>query len=104
MGIDYVQKGQGKGLSSIGDFLQTVAIVSDVHTKPAMGVSAGSGHISSAFSGDITPDVKELNKVNGLADEYFSHFADVSARWPYGLGKYLLMKMGDALHKDGVLT
>jgi len=102
--IDYVQKGQGKGLSAIGDFLQTIAVGADIHTKPALGVSAGTGGIVSTFSGDLIPDVKELNKVNGLADEYYSHFADVSARWPYGLGKYLLMKMGDALHKDGVLT
>merc|ERR1711998_557087 len=57
--LEYIQKGGGsrKGLNSIGDFLQSVAIV---------------------------PEVKEINKVNGLCDEYMQVYAAVRARWPYG--------------------
>merc|ERR1712196_400857 len=61
--VTYVTKGGGKNLFSVGDFLQTVALVADVHTKPAEGVSAGSGVIQPAFGGDIVPDVREINKV-----------------------------------------
>merc|ERR1711970_376422 len=55
-------------------------------------------------SGDITPDVKELNKVNGLADEYYQQYAQVASRWPWGLGAYLLKALAKSITKDGVLT
>merc|ERR1712224_886094 len=41
--MDYIQGGKGRRLLSVGDFLQSVAIVSKVHTKAEAGVSAGSG-------------------------------------------------------------
>merc|ERR1711988_799706 len=102
--IDYVQKGDGKALFSIGDFLQTVALVADVHTKPAEGVSAGSGVIQPAFGGSVVPDVKEINKVNGLMDEYMHCLTQVQMRWPWGLGKYLINKLAQSMQGDGVLT
>merc|ERR1711988_779700 len=36
--IDYVQKGHGKGLGSIGDLLQAMAISADIKTEPALGI------------------------------------------------------------------
>merc|ERR1711934_397096 len=76
--LEYIQKGGGsrKGLNSIGDFLQSVAVV---------------------------PEVKEINKVNGLCDEYMQVYAAVRARWPYGIGKYMLVKLADSMTKEGVL-
>merc|ERR1711918_329247 len=71
---------------------------------PAEGIAAGSGSITSAFSGDIIPEVSEINKVNGLVDEYMHVYAQCRDRWPYGLGKYLLVKMVDSMTKDGCLT
>jgi len=102
--LDYIQKGNGKGLSAIGDFLQTVAIVSAVKTKAAEGLSAGSGKIEPAFGGDIIPEVTTVSKVNGLVDEYSKAYTAVSQRWPYGLGKYLLSKLSTAMTKGGVLS
>merc|ERR1711998_429853 len=93
--LEYIQKGGGsrKGLNSIGDF----------KTKPAEGVSAGAGELIAPFSGDIVPEVKEINKVNGLCDEYMQVYAAVRARWPYGIGKYMLVKLADSMTKEGVL-
>jgi len=102
--VTYVTKGGGKNLFSVGDFLQTVALVADVHTKPAEGVSAGSGVIQPAFGGDIVPDVKEINKVNGLMDEYMHCLTQVQMRWPWGLGKYLINKLAESMQGDGILT
>merc|ERR1711968_243376 len=102
--IDYVQKGQGKGLGSMGDLLQAVAIAADIKTEPALGISAGAGEIMPAFGGSIVPDVSDVSKVNGLADEYFKVKQTVDGAYPYGLGKYLLGKFSEAMAKGGVLT
>merc|ERR1711871_112731 len=102
--LEYVQKGEGKGLSSIGDLLMQIAVVSDIKTKPAEGLSAGGGELTPAFGGDIVPDVKEITKVNGLCEEYYKVRANVDGAWPYGLGKYLLMKLSASMAGPGVLT
>jgi len=91
-------------LSAIGDFLYSVSEGSSIKTKPAEGVAAGAGALTATFSGDIVPEVSEINKVNGLVDEYMSIFTSCQMRWPYGLGKYLLAKLSHAMTKDGVLT
>merc|ERR1719502_301199 len=85
--LDYIQKGGAsrKGLNSIGDFLQAVAVVSDVKTKPAEGITAGSGELVGPFTGSIIPEVKEVNKINGLCDEYMQ------------------VKLAESMTKDGVL-
>jgi hypothetical protein len=101
--MDYVQKGKGKGLSAIGDFLQSVAVVSAIKTKAAEGVSAGSGKIQPAFGGSIIREVKSLSKVNGLVNEYSQVYNQVKMRWPYGLGNYLLGRLAAAMAKDGIL-
>merc|ERR1711861_54153 len=73
-------------------------------TKAAEGISAGAGEIKAAFGGDIIPEVSEINKVNGLVDEYMRIYAQCRERWPYGLGRYLLEKLAESMTKDGVLT
>merc|ERR1712070_792870 len=101
--IDYVQKGQGKGLSSIGEFLMSVAVASSIKTKAAFGVSAGSGSIEPAFAGDSVKEVVEISKVNGLVDEYSKLWQQTAMAYPYGLGKYLMGKLAQSMTANGVL-
>jgi len=101
--MDYIQKGEGKGLSSIGDFLQAVAVNSAVKTKPSQGLTAGSGTLEAAFGGELIHEVKDITKVNGLVDEYSKIFTTVNGRWPFGLGRYLLSKLSDSMAKGGIL-
>lgn len=101
--MDYIQKGEGKGLSSIGDFLQAVAVTSAVKTKPSQGLTAGSGTLEAAFGGELIHEVKDITKVNGLVDEYSKIFTTVNGRWPFGLGRYLLSKLSDSMAKGGIL-
>merc|ERR1711970_611673 len=54
---DYLAKGKGRNLSSIGDLLNTLAEISNVHTKPAEGEGYG------------------LAKIHGLVNEYVSNLA-----------------------------
>merc|ERR1711918_227587 len=56
-------------LSSVGDFLQTVAFSAVIRTKAAEGVGAGATKLNPVFGGGIIPAVKELSKVNGRVDE-----------------------------------
>merc|ERR1712139_611879 len=67
--VSYIQRGHGKGLASVGDFLQTVAFSAAIRTKAAEGVGAGATKLNPAFGGSIIPVVKELSKVNGLVNE-----------------------------------
>merc|ERR1711924_234227 len=72
----YVVKGKGKNLSSLGDLLATVASLSHV---------------------------KAVNKINGLVNEYSGVTNAVRARWPMGLGKYLLLKLEESMLGKGAL-
>merc|ERR1712110_273621 len=44
-----------------------------------------------------------MGKINGLVNEYSMVVNQVRARWPLGLGKYLLMKFEESMSKKGVL-
>merc|ERR1711998_747090 len=70
---DYVSKGEGRAMSSIGDFLVTVG---------AMGA---------------------VKAINGLVNEYTKCAEQVRFRWPMGLGKYLLDKLEESMTAAGVL-
>merc|ERR1711907_839871 len=90
----YVIKGKGKNLSSLGDLLSTVAGLSHVKAVKAEGVGAG---------GDSVPAIFTSKKINGLCNEYSGVTNAVRARWPMGLGKYLLLKLEESMLGKGVL-
>merc|ERR1711939_502021 len=102
--VTFIQRGRGKALSSVGDFLQTVAFSAVIRTKAAEGVGAGATKLNPAFGGGIIPAVKELSKVNGLVNEYMRILTAVRMRWRMGLGKYLLGRLAEAMQKEGILS
>merc|ERR1711939_419351 len=81
--IDYTTKNSGRGLSAVGDFLTTVASLSQVRTKPTEGAGAGGKKLLPLFGGKSVP---------------------VSQSWPLGLGHYLLGKVQASMQKNGLLT
>merc|ERR1712188_246287 len=101
--LKYVAKGKGKNLSSIGDLLTQVAALSAVKIKKAEGVGAGASSIPSVFSGKNIKVASSLTKINGLVNEYSSVTNAARLRWPMGLGKYLLAKLGVSMLAKGVL-
>jgi len=101
--VDYLQKGKGRNLSSVGDLLQTVAAASDVKTPMAEGMGFGGDSLPLIFSGKTVKVDNSISKINGLVDEYITTLAQVKSRWPLGLGKYLLAKLEIAMAKAGAL-
>jgi hypothetical protein len=99
---DYLAKGKGRNLASIGDLLQTVA-VEDVKVKPAQGEGFGAAQLPLIFSGEEVKVDNSVSKINGLVNEYIKTMGQVKARWPMGLGKYLLSKLEIAMQKTGAL-
>merc|ERR1711865_1238725 len=77
---DYVSKGKGKNLSSLGDLLMTVNALSDIKEVKAEGVGFGADTLPAIFTDDAVP-----------------------MRWPMGLGKYLLSKLEESMLEKGVL-
>merc|ERR1711959_331465 len=102
--VSFIQRGRGKGLSSVGDFLQTVAFSAAIRTKAAEGVGAGATKLAPTFGGGFIPAVKELSKINGLVNEYMRILTAVRMRWRMGLGKYLLGRLAEAMQKKGILA
>merc|ERR1719440_71302 len=100
---DYLQKGKGRNLSSVGDLLNTVAGLSDVKTAPAEGMGFGGDTLPMIFSGKTVKVDGAVSKINGLVDEYIATLGQVKERWPLGLGKYLLAKLEIAMSKAGAL-
>merc|ERR1711881_693403 len=102
--VTFIQRGRGKALSSVGDFLQTVAFSSAIRTKAAEGVVAGATKLAPTFGGGFIPAVKELSKINGLVNEYMRILTAVRMRWRMGLGKYLLGRLAEAMQRKGILA
>merc|ERR1712096_523422 len=73
---DYVGKGKGRNLSS---------------------------KIPALFSGKSIKVSNAVSKINGLVNEYTQSVAQVRARWPLGLGKYLVDKLEISMMANGVL-
>merc|ERR1719217_1681456 len=92
---DYVAKGKGRGLGSIGDLLKTVGSRAHVKVGKDEGVGAGAGKIPLIFSSKHVKVANPVNKINWLVDEYVKLLNEVQARWPIGLGKYLPSKVSD---------
>merc|ERR1712167_178884 len=102
--IDYRKKGKnGRNLSSIGDLLQTVAALGAVKPPKAEGLGMGGKTIPTIFSEKKIKVGNAVAAINGLVNEYSTSCAQVRARWPMGLGKYLLDKLEESMLEKGVL-
>merc|ERR1711988_806851 len=82
---EYVAKGKGRNLSSLGDLLNTITGLAAVRAGKAEGLGAGASSLKPIFGG------KNI-KIHALVDEYMGVVTAVRRRWPMGIGKYLLMK------------
>merc|ERR1711881_50360 len=102
--IDYTTKNSGRGLSSVGDLLTTVAALSRIRTKPAEGPGAGGKTVLPLFGGKKVSVATSWSKTNGLCNEYIKAMTTVRQRWPLGLGHYLLGKVQSSMQKSGLLT
>merc|ERR1711975_109263 len=100
---DYVIKGKGKNLSSLGDLLTTISGLSSVKVQKAEGVGMGASTIPSIFTAKKIKVSNTVTKINGLVNEYTGVITAVRARWPMGLGKYLLLKLEESMLGKGVL-
>merc|ERR1711959_547556 len=101
--VDYRRKGKnGRNLSSVGDLLQTVASLGAVKPPKAEGLGMGGKTIPSIFGKNIKVG-GQVAAINGLVNEYSTSCAQVRARWPMGLGKYLLDKLEQSMLAKGVL-
>merc|ERR1712178_549181 len=101
--IDYTAKGKGQNLSSIGDLLRTIGAMGAVKAPNAQGLGMGGDKIRSIFAGKDIKVGNALAAVNGLVNEYAMACKGVRARWPLGLGKYLLDKLEVPMLAKGVL-
>merc|ERR1711912_126827 len=101
--IDYTAKGKGRNLSSIGDLVQTIGALGAAHAVKAQGLGMGGNKIRSVFSAKTVEVSNSLTAVNGLVNEYAGSCKLVRARWPMGLGKYLMDKLEVSMLSKGVL-
>jgi len=100
---DYLQKGKGRNLSSIGDLLASIASMKSVKSKNAGGVGFGQTTMKSPFSGRKIPVAEGVSKINGLVNEYIGVLGQVKNRWNMGLGAYLVQKLEVAMQGTGAL-
>merc|ERR1711970_173877 len=100
---DYLQKGKGRNLGSIGDLLNSLAQISHVKTAPAEGEGFGEPSIPLIFSGKKVKVDNSISKINGLVNEYIEEVGAVKSRWQMGLGKYLIAKLEIAMQGKGAL-
>merc|ERR1712159_870757 len=100
---DYVGAGKGRGLSSIGDLLQTVAAIGAVKAPKAEGAGFGASELTEIFSGKSMKVPNAVAKINGLVNEFTSSAKQVRERWPMGLGMYLLDKLEESMMGKCVL-
>merc|ERR1711871_619922 len=100
---DYTTAGKGRGLSSVGDLLQTVAAIGAVKAPKAEGAGMGASELRTIFSGKHIKVPNAVAKINGLVNEFTTSAKQVRERWPMGLGKYLLDKLEESMMGKGVL-
>merc|ERR1712100_578308 len=94
---DYVTKGKGKNLSSLGDLLSNVALLADVKVEKEEGIGMGSAELPAIFTGNAIKVDKSVSKINALVNEYSKVTHQVRLRWHVGLGKYLLCKLEESM-------
>merc|ERR1712159_120232 len=100
---DYVGEGKGRGMSSIGDLLVTVAGMGAVHAPAEEGVGMGGDELPAIFSGKTVKVSNAVGAINGLVNEFTESASQVRNRWPMGLGKYLLERLEASMMDKGVL-
>merc|ERR1711966_498364 len=100
---EYVAKGKGRNLSSLGDLLNSVTALAPVRAGKAEGIGAGGNKLQPIFGGKSIKVDNAPTKINALFDEYMGVVTAVRRRWPMGIGKYLLMKTEAAMQGKGVL-
>merc|ERR1712023_192557 len=100
---DYVAKGKGRALSSIGDLLATVGAQGAVHAPAEEGLGMGGDEVGTIFSGETFKVPAGKATINGLVNEYVTSCMQVRNRWPMGLGKYLLDRLEVSMMGKGVL-
>merc|ERR1711966_521251 len=100
---DYLEKGKGRNLSSLGDLLKSIGGLKDVKAAAAKGVGFGAKTTELPFSGSVIKADDSVSKVNGLVNEYLDIISGVKDRWPLGLGKYLIAKLEVAMQGTGAL-
>merc|ERR1712072_943976 len=81
----------------------TVGTLGAVHAKPKEGLGMGGSKLPAIFSGDTIKVSNAVAAINGLVNEYTNACTQVRARWPMGLGKYLLDKLEESMTGKGVL-
>merc|ERR1711998_143125 len=100
---DYVIKGKGRGLSSVGDLLVTLGQLEAVHAPAEEGLGMGGDELPTIFSGETVHVSGAVAAINGLVNEFTEAAVQVRERWPMGLGKYLLDKLEESMVDKGVL-
>merc|ERR1712167_530402 len=63
---DYLKKGKGRNLSSIGDLLSTLAASGKTKPKPAEGTGFGEKSMPNIFSGKPVKPTGSVTAINGL--------------------------------------
>jgi len=102
--IDYRKSGKnGRNLSSIGDLLATIAALGAVKPPKAEGLGMGGKKLPTLFTAKTIKVSNAVAAINGLVNEYATSCSQVRARWPMGLGKYLLAKLEQSMLAKGVL-
>merc|ERR1712093_896750 len=100
---EYVAKGKGRNLSSLGDLLNSVTALAPVRAGKAEGIGAGASKLQPIFGGKTIKVDNAPTKINALVDEYMGVVTAVRRRWPMGIGKYLLMRTESSMQGKGVL-
>merc|ERR1711998_114607 len=100
---DYLKKGKGRNLGSIGDLLDTLAQMSQMPPKMEAGLGFDLDEIPKIFSGEMVPVDGSVSKINGLVDEYIRTLGQIKSRWPMGLGYYLIAQLELAMQNQGAL-
>lgn len=100
---DYITKGNGVGLSAIGDFLETTGNLGALQCKPMEGVGMGGDTVPGIFSGQQMHVDGEPSLVDCLTNEYIDVLNQVNMRWSMGIGSYLMNKLEMAMQQRGVL-
>lgn len=101
--MEYAFSNHGANLQSIGDFLKSVALVSAVRPRTAVGVSEGTSSVPELFTGKRMKLPYQASKINGLVNEYTVILTQVRQRWPWGIGKYITDRIDVAMQKRGIL-